>query len=125
MLILRINLDKDERWFKPGESITGKISWHNDAQVDSVEVHLCWFTQGKGSEDVGIVSTWKVPQPGPSGNSAFTFTAPEGPYSFAGSLVSLSWTLELIVLPPGETERVDILVGPRPAEIILEPVHDS
>ncbi len=58
--------------------------------------------------------------PGTDGERAFSFTLPLGPYSFSGSLITLAWALELVALPSGETERVELVVAPVPAEVRLE-----
>jgi hypothetical protein len=44
---------------------------------------------------------------------------PKGPYAFSGKLITLAWAIELVVLPGGETERLDLLIGPAPVEVDL------
>ena len=125
MTTLNVSLDKDLRWYRPGETISGTISWFGEKEIETAEVNLCWYTQGKGTEDAAIVRFFSVPSPQRSDSRSFEFTVPNGPYSFSGTLISLRWTLELIVQPSGESQRIDILVSPNAGEITLEPVSDE
>lgn len=106
-------------WFKPGELIEGRASWHLDGEADAIELHLFWYTTGKGSQDVGIVRTLRTEAPEPSGHRDFSIRAPEGPYSFSGRLITLAWALEVVALPGGESERLDLRIGPHPVEVRL------
>jgi len=104
-------------WFKPGELIEGRASWHLDGEVDAVEVRLFWYTTGKGSQDVEIVRRLRIDSPETSGHHDFSIRAPEGPYSFSGKLITLAWAIELVALPSGQTERLDLRIGPTPVEV--------
>ena len=104
-------------WFKPGELIEGRATWHLDGEIEAVEVRLFWFTTGKGSQDVEIVRQLRTDSPEISGHHDFSIRAPEGPYSFSGKLITLAWAIELVALPNGETERLDLLIGPAPVEV--------
>jgi hypothetical protein len=117
--MLTISIDEGGRWFKPGETINGTVEWFLDDDVDEVEVRLFWFTSGKGTRDVEVVARVHVEQPGRNGNRSFSFRVPTRPYSFSGSLITLTWGIELVALPGGETERLDLVIGPRPVEVQL------
>ncbi len=106
-------------WFKPGKLIEGRASWHLDGEGDAVEVRLFWYTTGKGSQDVEIVRRFRTDSPETSGHHDFSIRAPEGPYSFSGKLITLAWAIELVALPSGQTERLDLLIGPTPVEVDL------
>ena len=106
-------------WFKPGELIEGRASWHLDGEVDAVEARLFWYTTGKGSQDVEIVRRLRIDSPETSGHHDFSIRAPEGPYSFSGKLITLAWAIELVALPSGQTERLDLRIGPTPVEVDL------
>jgi len=107
------------RWFKPGETIEGKVSWQLDDDAEAIEIRLFWYTEGKGSQDVEVVNEKGIANPDRAGNRSFRFRVPRGPYSFSGKLITLAWAVELVVLPSGETERLDLLVGPQPVEVEL------
>jgi hypothetical protein len=115
--MLTIHTNDGGTWFKPGELIEGRASWHLDGEADAVEIRLFWYTSGKGSQDVGIVRVLRDDSPNPSGHRDFSIRAPEGPYSFSGKLITLSWAIELVALPGGETERFDLRIGPQPVEV--------
>ena len=115
--MLTIHTNDGGTWFKPGELIEGRASWHLDGEADAVEIRLFWYTSGKGSQDVGIVRVLRDDSPGPSGHRDFSIRAPEGPYSFSGKLITLSWAIEMVALPSGETERLDLRIGPQPVEV--------
>jgi hypothetical protein len=116
---LRILLDGKKVAFRPGDEIKGRAEWSLDAPPEKVEVHLCWFTRGKGTEDMEIVTTEVIENATPNGQRDFTFRAPDQPHSFSGQLISLIWALELVVEPAEQCERVEITIGPDAREIIL------
>lgn len=119
MITLRIDLDDDRRWFLPGDTVTGKAVWRLDEPADAVELRLFWHTSGKGTEDVEIIDSLRTEAHGAAGERAFSVPLPLEPYSFSGSLITLSWALELVVLPDGQTERVELVVAPTPVEVRL------
>lgn len=119
-MTLRIDLTDDRQWHLPGENVSGRVVWNLDAAPEAVELRLFWHTSGKGTQDVEIVQDLRIDNPAASGERDFSFFLPLGPYSFSGSLITLAWALELVALPGGETERVQLVVAPVPAEIRLE-----
>ena len=120
MTAMRVDLDDDRRWYLPGDSVSGRVGWTTEPEPEAVELRLFWHTSGKGTEDVEIVDDLRIEAPGSSGERGFSFHLPLGPYSFSGSLITLAWALELVLLPGGETERVDLVVSPIPVEVQLE-----
>ena len=104
-------------WFRPGETIRGTVSWHLDEDAEALEVRLFWYTAGKGSQDVEVVETRHMAQPEISGTRDFEFKVPRGPYSFSGKLITLAWAIELVAVPEGQTERLDLKIGPQPVEV--------
>lgn len=119
MITLRIELADDRSWFLPGGQLTGRAVWRLDEAPEAVELRLFWHTSGKGTDDVEIVEVRRFEGQGPHGEGAFDVTLPLGPYSFSGSLITLAWALELVALPGGETERLDLVVAPTPVEVRL------
>jgi hypothetical protein len=117
--MLTIETSDGRTWFKPGESIQGRASWYLDREADAIEIRLFWYTSGKGTRDVGIEKSLEIDRPDTQGYRDFSFKAPEGPYSFSGKLITLQWSIEVVVPSTGETERVDFTVGPRPVEVVL------
>lgn len=108
--------------FSPGEMIEGEIQYSCSDPVARVEVRLFWYTEGKGTQDVQVVA-WKVADELPGrGNVGFRFAAPQRPVSCSGTLVSVRWALE-VVAPGAETQRVELVIGPRGQETRLGKVR--
>lgn len=124
MSVLRIRLERERAWSLPGSDLSGAVRWDLDRQVEALELRLFWYTRGRGSEDVEVVERLRFLEPEPSGERAFSFRLPDGPYSFSGALIALAWALELVTDPGDEVERFDLLVGPRPVEVRLTPLPD-
>jgi hypothetical protein len=123
---LQIRLDADGPWFQPGSSIVGEVRWRGlDADVEALDLRLFWYTEGKGTQDVGLATSRRIARPGSSGSRRFALAVPEGPYSFSGRLITLAWALELVALPGRESVREDLLIGPRPVEVDLRRGVDS
>ena len=99
--------------------MTGKAVWRLAEPADAVELRLFWHTSGKGTEDVEIIDSLRTEAHGAAGERAFSCPLPLEPYSFSGSLITLSWALELVGLPDGQTERVELVVAPTPVEVRL------
>jgi hypothetical protein len=107
--------------FAPGEVVEGTVSWQLEKPAQSVELRLFWYTQGKGDQDVGVVSTVPFPEPALQDRRSFRISLPLGPYSFSGKLISLLWALEVVAEPGSRAGRLEITVSPTRREILLQP----
>ena len=116
---LRLETTDNQMAYLPGDAIGGIAVWQLDEEVEAIEVRLFWYTQGKGTQDIGIVDTIRFDHPELEGGQPFSFSAPNGPYSFSGTLISLMWGVELVVLPSGDAERIDITISPTGHEVLL------
>ena len=105
----------------PGEPVSGQATWELDAPPRELEVRLFWYTEGRGDQDQEVVASEAVPSPGASGWVRFDFRLPEGPYSFSGQLISLTWAVELVAEREGLAGRAELVVGPQRREVRLEP----
>ena len=119
---LSITLDGERRAYRPGERVRGTVSWLVDGEPRSVEVHLLWYTEGKGDQMVGVEASAAL-TPATEGSAEFDRAVPAGPWSFAGKLVSLLWAVELAVEPGIAATREPIVVGPGETPIQL-PLED-
>ena len=117
---LRMDIEGRHTHFLPGDEVRGRAVWRLDEPVEAVELRLFWHTSGKGTDDVEIVEVRRFESAGNRGEHEFNLYLPLGPYSFSGTLITLTWSLELVVLPGEFTERVDLIIGPTPVEIRLE-----
>jgi hypothetical protein len=116
---LKIELLDGRTAFAPGETIEGVVSWQLKEPPKELELHLLYHTRGKGDDDAEVAETAVFPGAGASGVETFRFTAPSGPYSFSGRLISLSWTLELTTGRRKEIAQQDITLSPTGDEIRL------
>ena len=118
-----IQVDYDHREFTPGDTISGKVNWANVSGADAVAFRLFWYTSGKGTQDVMVLEEreWPISQ----GSAKFSFVLPNEPYSFSGTLISLTWAIEAVILP-GETStaRHEFQLTPDGNELILAPIKE-
>ena len=123
MDLIELRTDGDRTAYDPGETISGTVSWRLGAPAQGVEVRLFWYTRGKGTTDVQVAKAQHFDSAGASGNRPFRFVLPEEPYSFSGKLISLIWALEAVVQPGDRSQRLELVVGPGAAEVVLETVQ--
>lgn len=105
--------------FRPGERISGKAMWIAEKEPAAVELRLFWYTEGKGDQDVEVVDVKTISSPGLKGEAEFNFIAPTEPCSFSGKLISVSWAVELVLLPKRDASLFKIYISPSGQEISL------
>jgi hypothetical protein len=94
----KIELEREA--YQPGETLLGAVCLDPDLGiVDSVEVRVCWRTEGKGNTDRGEVrrEALAVPVGGlsPQGLTlGFSVRLPTGPLSYDGVIVKVRWSVE-------------------------------
>jgi hypothetical protein len=113
-----IRIEDNKTNFRPGEEIRGSVLWSFDNTTSPLELSLFWRTEGKGTQDVGIAETISIETTGASGQKDFKFTAPAGPYSFSGKLISIIWALELATTKGNDSLRKEITISPTGQKII-------
>jgi hypothetical protein len=117
--MIRLGLRENKTAFRPGETVAGAVLWEFQDVPQLAEVRLIWFTRGKGTEDGATVETVKLDAPPAADTREFTFQAPNGPYSFSGTLIALIWAVEFVAEPNDDCERVEITIAPDAREIAL------
>jgi len=122
---LTLELTDGRTEFLPGETIEGTARWRLDEPAEGLEIRLFWYTEGKGDRDVGGNEAVVIDSAGTEGRHEFSFSAPAAPHSFSGSLISLIWAVELVVLPSGDAARQELVVSPSSREIRLSPVDEE
>ena len=105
--------------FEPGETISVEIEWSLPSPVDAIELRAVWNTVGKGTKDVGIEEILTIASPNVKESRLVNVALPTAPYSFSGTLISLVWALELVVLPSGAACRQEITIAPEGLKIEL------
>jgi hypothetical protein len=118
---LRIDLADGRTSFAPGELLQATAEWKLECPVEAVELRLCWITHGEGQQGTVTVAAIRIETPELSGNRSWATRLPNGPYSFIGDLISLAWSLELVVEPTTDTYRLEIILAPRGKAIQLYP----
>lgn len=120
-LVLRLN--QDPTTLVPGQVIDGTVGWHLDDAPKSAELRLFWFTEGRGTCDVGVVEELKLPNHLAALAGTFRFVLPAAPYSFNGQLVALKWAIELLLNNGKLVERLDLVVSPWVEQVSLKKVE--
>ncbi len=105
--------------FRPGERISGQASWALSAAPESVKIHLLWYTEGRGTQDVEVLAAESAATPGANGQKEFSFTLPATPFSFSGKLISLLWAIEVLVNDGDLSERFNFTMSPNGKEITI------
>lgn len=105
--------------FTPGQEIAGHLGWHLPHAPRWLELRLFWYTEGKGTQDVGVIARERLAAPAASGTQPFRFTAPAQPPSCSGRLVSIRWALELVGDEHQPVSRVELVIAPGGREILL------
>ena len=122
---IRVDLAEGRTAYRPGEAVEGTVSWSldpTDDAVGSVDVHLLWFTRGKGDRDSKVVATERLEEaPSGSGRREFRLRLPAAPYSVSGKLVSIVWAVEVVLSPTDRAERTEITMSPSGREVLLHP----
>jgi hypothetical protein len=116
---LVIQIRDHQTSFSPRDTVIGEVSWQLDAPPKTAELRLLWGTSGRGSQDVGIVETIPFTNPQATETRPFAVKLPDGPYSFSGSLITLTWGLELVIDPGSHTTRVEFVVAPEGRAVSL------
>lgn len=109
----------------PGQTIHVRAGWQRDEPPESARVTLFWYTQGRGTQDVGVVAEQDLDTSLLSQEEQFEFTIPPSPYSFSGTLIALKWAVELIIDRGDEVERLELMVSPWVEQVRLKAVEDA
>ena len=117
MSAFRITLEGARAAFAPGETIAGEVAWSAPNPPGSLALRLFWYTQGKGTRDVGLVWEEPIDAIAATGRQRFRVKAPEHPPSVSGRLVSICWALE--VVGSDDVARLDLVIGPGRREVVL------
>lgn len=114
---LTLQLDRDDASYVPGEPITGSVAWDLDQAPEGITVRLLWHTSGKGSRDMGVVGeqTWELVSSG--GQEPFSFPGIDGPYSFSGRLITVSWVVEAVTQGTDLHTEVPFSLSPSGEEV--------
>lgn len=101
--LVTIQLDPGHRDYSPGETLAGRFRWdvvHPD-KVNSVEMSILWYTEGKGDEDCGVhyfeEHTIGGHPPQRVAWRPFSTKLPNSPLSYDGPLIKIRWCVRVRV----------------------------
>lgn len=120
---LELQLNQDPATLVPGQRIDGLAGWRLEDAPKSAVLRLFWYTEGRGTQDVGIVEEIELPVHLADLRGAFQFSLPDAPYSFRGPLITLKWAIELVVNKGKLVERLDLVVSPWVEQVTLKKVE--
>ena len=118
---LTLELEHGRTAFEPGGRLAGVAAWSAPAPLRGLELRLSWSLAGRGGRDWKIAETLALPEPQATERRPFLLTLPLAPYSFQGTLLRLTWTLELVALPGEEKTAVGLVLAPGNQTIDLRP----
>ncbi len=110
-MALTVELFDGVSTFRPGDRVDGLVSWEFGEKPKWVEVRLYWRTAGKGDEDAVIVEVMKIDEPEAMDAKAFSFVAPDGPFSYRGQLIEIMWGIEAVAYGIKETANADMTLS--------------
>ena len=122
---LTLTIDRTPASFRPGERLEGSASWQDAEKIRSAVVRLFWTTSGKGTTDTAIVMAQDLADPQGNDTRRFSFVLPAGPPGFSGSLITLSWGVELVIEPGEKSLHREFMFGPEGQELHLPKVQPS
>jgi len=112
MEYLKIEVEGRGNTIRPGETVEGRLEWSLENPPERLEVRLLWFTEGRGTRDIGVVGRQSFENQPETGSLSFSIRAPDGPYSFEGRLITLRWIMEAAVDPGDMVTQEHLLLGP-------------
>ena len=99
---IHIRLDENGRVYAPGETLSGeyRVESLEAETLQSVEVSVLWYTEGKGDEDFAVHEFWrKNADSGELGDprrpDRFSTTLPISPMSYEGQIVKIRWCVRV------------------------------
>jgi hypothetical protein len=125
---LSIQLDREDARFRPGEVIAGHVEARVDAacRCDALTVTFGWRTSGKGKAEAHeeppariFTGEWSE---GEVTRHPFSFTAPPGPLTYRGHILSIAWFLRAHADIPWAIDpkaEVEVILEPWTEEALL------
>ncbi|MDR1960265.1 MAG: hypothetical protein LBQ54_14695 [Planctomycetaceae bacterium] len=114
---ITITLDgRGGRQYAPGETLAGsyRLEPVGMESISAIEISILWYTEGKGSEDMGIHEFWRLSvdsgdwidlrRPG-----RFSTTLPQTPLSYHGITLRIHWCVRIRVFLTGNRESMEEL----------------
>lgn len=114
----------DRKDLRPFESVAGRVAWSLEKEPRGLELRLCWFTRGYGSEESMTIASLPLGDAA-RGERAFSFELPDQPWSVKGRMVTIVWALEVVAERSGGLALEEIVVAPERRAIELPEIAES
>jgi hypothetical protein len=114
----------ERRDLRPHDTVSGRVTWALESEPRELELRLCWFTRGRGTEEARTVEALPLGDT-TRGEKAFSFRLPAEPWSVNGTLVRIAWALEVVAKKSGALAMEEIVVAPDRREVALTEVADA
>jgi hypothetical protein len=108
----------ERRDLRPHDTVTGQVAWLLENVPRDLELRLCWFTRGRGTEESRTVDVLPLSDT-LRGERTFSFRLPAEPWSVNGTLVQIAWALEVVAKKKGSLALEEFVVAPQRREIEL------
>jgi hypothetical protein len=106
-----ITITVREKKLRPRDTVEGRVEWRLDKEPKDLELRLCWFTGGRGTEEAETIAVLPLGDMA-SGSRDFSFVLPGEPWSFDGKLIRLAWGLEVVAKKSGGLALEELVVAP-------------
>ncbi|MCW1922375.1 hypothetical protein OKA05_07405 [Luteolibacter arcticus] len=114
----------ERRDLRPHETVTGRVAWALEKEPRELELRLCWFTRGRGTEEARTIEVLPLGDT-LRGERAFSFRLPAEPWSVNGTLVQIVWALEVVAKKTGSLGVEEFVVAPQRSEITLHEIESA
>jgi len=118
-----ITFSVERKDLRPFETVSGRVEWRLDEVPKDLELRLCWFTRGRGTEESETVEVLPLGDAA-SGGREFSFVLPGEPWSVDGPLISVVWALEVVARKLGGLGLEELVVSPGRKACKLREVSD-
>lgn len=109
---------------RPYETVTGRVAWQLESEPRNLELRLCWFTRGRGTEESRTIEVLSLGDTS-RGERSFSFRLPAEPWSTHGKLIQIVWALEVVAKKTGSLAVEEFVVSPQRREIVLGEVENA
>ena len=113
----------ERRDLRPHDTVTGRVAWQLEKEPRDLELRLCWFTSGRGTEESRTIEALPLGDT-LRGERAFSFRLPAEPWSTNGTLIQIAWALEVVAKKTGSFAAAEFVVAPQRREIELREIEN-
>lgn len=103
---ITIVLDGNRRIYEPGDTLSAELRVDSLTLVEAkaVEASVCWYTVGKGEEDLAVHHFMRITPDGATGVDVrkphrLRTVLPASPLSYEGVIVKVRWCVRVRVFP--------------------------